>query len=276
MTILLLFWICCAFYTTGWFFSYFSFFKGKEKLHLWAERMLIVGLSLQLFYIARNYIELGDFSFTSLSGLFLFVSLLVIILYFILDFYNPNEIFEIIFPPITILFLILSNTVSDQGMITQQFLDKSPVFGRLSLYVHASSVLFGYLLFGIACLTSVFFLVQEKRIRSKNVQLDQGKLPSLGYLDNMGFKITAVGFVFLTIGLIVGLPMGIISQAGHPSLSLRQGLPVFVWSFYAVFLIDRSLKGIYGRLSAAWSILGFIVVVISFIYEIFILTAKFS
>lgn len=274
MNFTLLYWSLCGIYLTGWILCCLSFFKNQQKIHLWGERFLFWGLCAQLFVIVASYIELEGFLFDTLSGLLLFLSLLLILIYFILDFYFPNQIFEIIFPPLVIFFLILSNLVSDQAIISQDFLDKSPVFGKFILYIHASCSMIGYLLFGVACLTSIFFLHQEKQIKNKTLLLPDVKVPSLGFLDSLNHKIITAGFLFLTVGLLLGINMKIISSGGLPQISLRQILPLTTWSLYALFLIDRSISGLRGKITAIWAVIGFATAVTSFVYEISILIAK--
>jgi len=233
-----------------------------------------VGLCLQIFIIVATYVKLEGFLFDSLSGLLLFLSLLMILIYFILNYYLSNQIFSIVFPPVTLFFLALSILVSDQAIISKAFLDKSPVFGRYVLYIHASCSMLGYLLFGVACLTSIFFLHQEKQIKNKTLMLERVKVPSLGFLDAVNFKVITAGFIFLTIGLLVGINMKIVSSGGFPETSMRQVLPIITWAIYAFFLIDRFISGLRGKITAIWSIMGFLAAVVSFIYEISFLLEK--
>ena len=221
--------------------------------------------------MVSNYIEHGDFSFTTLSGLFLFGSLLIILIYYVLDFYFPNEIFEVIFPPLIISCLILSELIADQSIGAHAFLEKSPVFGKLILYVHGSFTMLGYLLFGVACLTSMFFLYQEKQIKNKTLLLSEGRAPSLGFLDTLNYKVIAAGFLFLTVGAVVGIGMRVIVNGGHPNISLRQILPIATWGVYAVFLLDHSIQGVRGKTTAIWSIIGFVCAISSFVYEMVII-----
>lgn len=148
------------------------------------------------------------------------------------------------------------------------------MIGRSLLMAHGSLSTLGYLLFGVACLTSTFFLYQEKQIKNKTLLLKKAKIPSLGLLDTIIFRMIIAGFLFLTVGLLLGIVMGVFSYEGSPSLSLRSLLPIITWTIYAVILISRSAIGIRGRNSAILSILGFLVAVISFIYEIFLLTGR--
>lgn len=232
------------------------------------------GLAAQLIYMLLDLISAGEFLFDSLAGLFLFLSFFTILIFIILDFKFPNQIFKIIFPPVSIFFLILSITISDQAIIVKEFLDKSPVFGKSMLIVHASSAMLGYLLFGVACLTSMFYLYQENKIKKKTLLLKNEKVPSLGFLDKLNYKVIAVGFLFLSIGLLLGINMKVIATNGQVSFSLRQLLPVATWLIYASFLIDRFINGLRGKITPMWAIAGFLAAVTSFAYEVSLLIQR--
>jgi ABC-type uncharacterized transport system permease subunit len=90
----------------------------------------------------------------------------------------------------------------------------------------------------------------------------------------MIFRMIIAGFLFLTVGLLLGNVMGIFTYHGGPRISLRQLLPLFTWAVYAILLISHSAVGIRGRNSAIWSIAGFLVAVVSFIYEISLLVSR--
>ncbi len=269
-----LFWSLCSFYFLGWVLCCISYFQIEQRVATWGERLLVFGFLLQLIFIIVSYGEMHTILFNSLSGLFMFLSLLLILLLFILNFYFPDQIFELVFPPLTIFFLILSVLISDLPIISQEFLDRSTLFGRSLLIAHGSLSMLGYLLFGVACLTSIFFLYQEKRIKNKTLLLKKVKIPSLGFLDTIIFKMIIAGFLFLTVGLLLGINMSVSTNEGVPRVSLRQLLPVFTWSVYSILLISRSIIGIRGRNSAIWSIVGFSVAVISFVYEISLLAQR--
>ncbi|MDT8446797.1 MAG: cytochrome c biogenesis protein CcsA [bacterium] len=270
----LFFWTLFALITLGWVLSCLSFFKDSQRSHRVGERLLFVGLVFQLVYAVASYIELGLDPFSSTAGLFLFGSLLVLTLYFVLDFYYTNQIFEVIFPPLTLFFLLLSDLVAHREIGTEGYLSSSPVFGKVILIFHASNLMVGYLLFAVACVTSIFYLYQEHQLKAKTLHLRGGKVPSLGYLDKLNYKVIAVGFLLVTFGLLSGVGMNLFANSGGMGVNLRQGLPVATWAIYAVFLLDRSIEGMRGKASAIWAISGFIVVALSFAYEISILLAK--
>ncbi len=274
MNFIVLYWIVFGIYCTGWLTCCLSFFSNDKYGAAWGERLLFLGLAVQLVFIGVGYFTSGAFLFESLSGLFLFLSFFTILIFAILDLKFPNQIFKIIFPPVAIFFLILSITISDQVIVARQFLDKSPVFGKFMLISHASFAMLGYLLFGVACLTSMFYLYQENKIKSKTLLLQNVKVPSLGFLDKLNYKVITVGFLFLSVGLLLGINMKIIATSGQVEISLRQGLPVATWLIYALFLIDRFINGLRGKITSLWAIAGFVTAVTSFAYEVYLLVQK--
>ena len=274
MTFLFLFWTICALYSLGWLLAGVSFFTNETLAKSWGERTLMLGLIVQFIYIVLDIIFDGDFLFDSLTGLFLFLSFFTIFIFFILAYKFPDQIFKIVFPPVTLFFLILSITISDQAIVAKVFLDKSPVFGKTMLFVHASSAMLGYLLFGVACLTSMFYLYQENKIKKKRLMLTSEKVPSLGFLDKLNYKVIAVGFLFLSVGLVLGINMKVIATSGQVEFSLRQVLPVATWLIYALFLVDRFINGLRGKITSMWAIIGFLTAVTSFAYEISLLVGR--
>ena len=269
-----IFWTLCGVYIFGWGLCCLSYFRLQQPASAWGHRILILGLCLQLIFIVVSYGETKVILFSSLSGLMMFLSLLLIVVLFILNFYFPDQIFELIFPPLTVFFLILSVLISDQAIVSQEYLERSTLPGRSLLIAHGSLSILGYLLFGVACLTSTFFLYQEKQIKNKTLLLKKVKVPSLGLLDTVIFKMIVAGFLFLTVGLLLGNIMGIFTYEQSPTFTLRQLLPVLTWAIYASLLFTRSAIGIRGRNSAILSIIGFLVAVISFVYEIILLASR--
>lgn len=264
----LLFWILCSCYLAGWLLCSFSFFKNHRRLHRFGEHILFLGVGIQLFYFIANLLSPDGASFTTLSGIFFFCSLFVILIYFFLDHYFSNDILEIIFPPVTVVFLFLGNLTSERFLVARHFLEQSPSFGKIMLYVHGSTTLLGYLLFGLACITSVYFLHQENLIKTKKLHLTFEKTPSLGFLGGLSYKVNTMGFLLLTVGILFGIAMRFVVQNGYPTLTLRQLLTVSTWLIYAAFLLDCFIRGIRGKATAIWSITGFTCAVISFLYEI--------
>src|SRR5262249_33412634 len=76
---------------------------------------------------------------------------------------------------------------------------QSPWFG-----VHVSSLLFAYASFALACVIGVTYVLLFKEIKAKHLGFFYTRLPSLQVLDRMNQRAIMIGWIFLTIGVIVG------------------------------------------------------------------------
>ena len=77
---------------------------------------------------------------------------------------------------------------------------QGPLFG-----VHVSSLLFAYASFALACVIGITYVLLFKEIKAKHLGFFYARLPSLQVLDRMNQRTIAIGWIFLTIGIIVGV-----------------------------------------------------------------------
>ncbi|MGK0289295.1 MAG: ABC-type uncharacterized transport system permease subunit [bacterium] len=271
-----LYWLVCILYLAGWGLSWFAFFREHSKMQIFGKRTIIIGWIAHLAFFVFFYFKGSSLEISHLSNLLIFLSLLGIVAYFIIERYFNNSTLGIIFPAFSIFLLFLSNIFLRKPFIPANLFQETPLIGKSLLFIHVSSTAIGYVLFGMACISSLMFLYEEKQIKSKTLLLKKSKFPSLGFLDSVNYKAVSVGFFLLTIGLLLGMSMGNVVGTLSGKISWRQGLPMITWWIYGLFLLDRSLYGIRGHVTAIWSVIGFIVAISSFIYEISYLISKAS
>ena len=84
--------------------------------------------------------------------------------------------------------------VEDRAAVLQ-----GPLFG-----IHVSSLLFAYASFALACVIGITYVLLFKEIKAKHLGFFYARLPSLQVLDRMNQRAIVIGWVFLTIGMIVG------------------------------------------------------------------------
>src|SRR5262245_12217715 len=85
--------------------------------------------------------------------------------------------------------------IEDRAAVLQ-----GPLFG-----LHVSSLLFAYASFALACVIGIIYVLLFTEIKAKHLGFFYARLPSLQVLDTMNQQAIIVGWVFLTIGLVVGL-----------------------------------------------------------------------
>ena len=74
--------------------------------------------------------------------------------------------------------------------------------------VHVMSVLFAYASFALACVLGLTYVLLFKEIKAKQLGFFYARLPSLQVLDKMNGRAITVGWIFLTVGVVVGGDLG--------------------------------------------------------------------
>jgi len=145
---------------------------------------------------------------------------------------------------------------------------QGPLFG-----LHVSSLLFAYASFALACVIGITYVLLFKEIKAKHLGFFYARLPSLQVLDSMNQRAIAVGWIFLTIGLIVGAiwtPQARASAAGDPRVQAMglQDPKIFVallcWAIYSFEAFAARRLGWGGRRAAYLSAFGFAIVLLNF------------
>jgi ABC-type transport system involved in cytochrome c biogenesis permease subunit len=149
-----------------------------------------------------------------------------------------------------------------------------PVLRSPWFWVHVSSMLFAYASFALAMVLGVTYMLQFKEIKKKHLGYFYERLPSLQILDAMNSRAVAVGWIFLTIGLAVGVVWAAQARSLAPEnanlrmMSLDDPKIFFAfltWTVYSFEVLARRTMGWNGRRAAWLSALGFAIVLLNFL-----------
>jgi hypothetical protein len=80
-----------------------------------------------------------------------------------------------------------------------------PLLDSPWFWIHTSSLLFAYASFALAGVLGLTYVLQFKEIKKKQLGYLYTRLPSLQVLDVMNSRAVAVGWLFMTAGVIVGI-----------------------------------------------------------------------
>jgi ABC-type transport system involved in cytochrome c biogenesis permease subunit len=148
-----------------------------------------------------------------------------------------------------------------------------PILESLWFGVHVASLLFAYASFALACVVGITYVLLFKEIKAKHLGFFYTRLPSLDSLDLMNARTVTLGWVFLTVGVVVGTIWATQARNG-PVFDLRvQAMSladpkilgaVICWSVYSFALYARRL-GWGGKRAAYLSAIGFAIVLFNFV-----------
>ncbi len=151
--------------------------------------------------------------------------------------------------------LFVVATVAQLGMLIALFVVKAQS-AELGLKSNPYRMAAMIMTLGLAVFFAALFRVKEKVIR---------KLPDLGSLDRWGYESILIGVPFMTINLISGAIWAYYAWGRYWGWDPKETWALITWFVYLIYLHMRILAGWKGRKTALISILGFFVVVFTYL-----------
>jgi len=145
-----------------------------------------------------------------------------------------------------------------------------PEFSGALRSLHAATILQAYGAFGLAAVAAGMFLMQQHDLKFHKLRALLSLLPSMQRLELITFRLVAVGFVLLTIGLAAGSQLP--RQDGKPYLfDIKVIWSMLLWVVYLESLVAYKILGRASRRIAVMAIIAF-----AFLLLTFGLTNRFS
>jgi ABC-type transport system involved in cytochrome c biogenesis permease subunit len=247
----------------GWHFARRNATVGRS-----ATTLLVAGALAHTFVIGMQTMEVGHVPVAgATSAISTFVWLLALS-YLYIEMTTDERAMGV---------FILSLLVAFQTIpaLRPMAEDRAPVLQGPLFGVHVSSLLFAYASFALACVIGVTYVLLFKEIKAKHLGFFYARLPSLQVLDRMNHRAIVIGWVFLTIGIVVGAIWAAQAQGGYGGADPRvqamrlQDPKIFValvcWLVYSFELFAARRIGWGGRRTAYLSALGFAIVLLNFV-----------
>ena len=230
-----------------------------------ASTWLIMAAFAHTFIIGMETMRVGHVPFAgATSAISTFVWLLALS-YLYVEFTTGERSMGVFILPL----LAVLQVIPAVNPMTEE---RSPLLEGALFGVHVSSLLFAYASFALACVLGITYVLQFKEIKAKDLGFFYDRLPPLQVLDEMNLRAVKIGWVFLTIGLIVG---ALWASQIRPSGDLRVNamtladpkifIAVLSWVIYSFELYAQRAIGWRGRRAAWLSGVGFGIVMLNFV-----------
>jgi cytochrome c-type biogenesis protein CcsB len=125
-------------------------------------------------------------------------------------------------------------------------------------WVHIVLALVGVAAFVLNFAGAIMYLLQERQLKTKRPGAFYYRLPSLATLDRLTYRTLALGFPFLTTGIILGILWASRAWGTLFAFDPLAVLSFVAWAVYAATLAGRAAAGWHGRRAAYFSIIGFV------------------
>jgi cytochrome c-type biogenesis protein CcsB len=222
-------------------------------------------IALILRTVHSYRIGIGQPPFTNLYSSMVFFSWAIVLIYLIFEKkYGYRALGAFIMP---IAFLVLAST----GLMSNRIEPLVPALQSNWLLIHVVTCFFGYAAFAVAFGISIMYLFKN---HSETIGVQKGiisLLPDSKILDDLEYKAVAVGFPFLTLGIITGAAWAHYAWGSNWSWDPKETWSLITWFVYAAFLHARFTAGWRGKRTAILSILGFLFVLMTYFGVSFLL-----
>jgi len=226
----------------------------KAGLYLISSAVLLHFISMAVFTLSARYIPIQNLSQSlslaafALGCMFLFVQVK-----------SDLKILGVFAS--TLLSVIMGIVL----IIPEAPAEKNEIFKGFWFYSHILLIFSGEAALALACGTGILYLLQEKGIKTKTPGFFFKRLPSLDFLDDVGYNCLTTGFALLTIGLVTGFIYAKAVWGRFWSWDPKELASVGTWLIYAALLHLRFYSGWRGRKSAIMAIVGFVIIILTFI-----------
>lgn len=243
-----------------------------------ATTVLLLGVLAHTFVIGMQTMEVWNGSFANFSRTVSTFVWLLALAYLYTEMTTDERAMGVFILPILVVLQVIPAVVPGTERA-------NPLLNSPLLWFHLLSLLFAYASFGLAGVLGLTYVLQFKEIKKKHLGFFYTRLPSLQVLDVMNSRAVSVGWIFLTIGVIVGMIWTSQVQAATPNNPQAQAfslgdpkifVTVIAWAIYSFAVVARRTMGWNGRRAAWLSALGFAIVLLSFLPVNYFLTTSHS
>ena len=220
---------------------------------------LIGGFVFHTASLGLDYFQQGHIPATNMRETLSLAGWAVAGVFILLNYRYNLKILGVYAAPFVALIMVIVSQLPDQPAQTTR------LFKSFWLVAHVTVIFLGEAAFALACGVGILYLLQENSIKTKKRRFFFKRLPSLDLLDSTGYACIVVGFTLLTIGLITGLVYAKSVWGRFWSWDPKEVWSGIAWLFYAALLHERLAVGWRGRRSAIMAIVGFGVLLFTFL-----------
>ena len=237
-------------------FYIFKMVTGKEFWGSLASIIAFIGLIAQTVGLIMRWFEsykmgIGHAPLSNLYESLIFFSWTIVLLYLIIEWRIKTKnlgAFVVPFAFFSMAFASLSVKSGIQPLI--------PALQSNWLISHVITCFFGYAALTIACGLGFMYLLKGLE-KGERPHLFFRLLPGRKIVDELTYQSVAIGFIFLTLGIITGSVWAYSAWGSYWSWDPKETWSLITWLIYAAMLHSRFVRGWRGKRMAIMSIIGF-------------------
>jgi ABC-type uncharacterized transport system permease subunit len=228
--------------------------EGATFAAVWAPRALWTGTGLHAVHLVAASVLTNTCPVASLPFALSMSALMTSLAFLLVRRRAGIHAMGVAVAPLALTFLVGAQFVNGSSA--------PPEISRTLLAFHIAANILGLGLFLLAGAAGGFYLLQERRLKTKHRTLPLGRLPALDMLDSAEHRLLLAGFPLMTFGVVTGAEF--MSSMVHWSVGeiLKIALAYLSWFLVAGVLVLRAVAGWRGRKSAYGTLAGVVCVLL--------------
>ncbi len=235
-----------------------SLFRDSLKSQVFFPGFVITGFIAHSAAIFCRFMLTGNIPITSMHESSSFFAWSVMVIYFYLYYRYKFMLLGTFILPVVVVLMLSSSA------LPSEIRPLSPILQSYWLAVHTLFAFVGNASFAVASGIGLMYLIQERHLKSKKTSPMFKRLPSVQILDEINYKLIALGFPLLTFAIISGALWAEEAMGSYWRWDPKEVWSMITWLIYAMILHLRIIKGYKGRKAALFSIAGFITVLFTY------------
>jgi cytochrome c-type biogenesis protein CcsB len=222
--------------------------------------LLLVAFLIHAVAIGWGCKEFGGTEFLTLNGGLVMLAWLSAGAYLVLDRIHHIPSVGAFVTPLILAVLVPTLRGPGAGMETVPAIIRSRW-----LSVHVSSAFLGIALFAIAFGVALMYLLMEREVKGKRFGALFSRLPSLDQLDRLNQSLVRWGFLIFSVALVTGAFFAREAWGQFWEWDPKQTFSLMTWALYGALVQLRHSAGWHGRRVAVLTMVGFALVLGSFV-----------
>ena len=259
----------------------------NEKWANWGLHVIYVSICLHISnLIMRAYIGLSVYQLTwyvpwsNWFESFSLFTLLIGIIFVIIHRYYRIYAMGVFILPLLWIIITFSMAYPFMSGAVQQF-DLSSIWIEINrsrsipklmpalqsywMAIHVPTMFISYSIFSCAFSVGIIYLFREQALKRKKHSIFMNEFPALEKIDQLVYRLIGFGFPILTLGILLGARWAYDAWGRYWGWDAKETWALISWLVYAIYLHMRLVKNWIGRKSVLLSMLGFIVILFTYV-----------
>ncbi|MBS1788860.1 MAG: cytochrome c biogenesis protein CcsA [Acidobacteria bacterium] len=257
-----------TFYLGAMLYSLYVFATKAVRPNRELQWIVWLGFITHTAAILAGWRQAGYFPVVNPREVSWFISWAIVGYFLLTSYRHPVRALPVFLLPLVYLFALVSMILPDNTEPLPDLLEgaiTANAFTEIIFPIHVALVIFSYAAFIVTFVCGVMYLIQEHELKAKRFGAAFQRMPALNTCDEVGYRSLSVGFVLLTLGVVTGIAWNNQRDGRYWHNDPKEVMALVTWLVYLFIMHYRLMAGWRGRRVAWLSIVGFLVVMFTWL-----------